>query len=1135
MPFPKDVRAYFQIDGAWVPATGAGGVYQRDSDGGVFVRRGYTNENGQLQPAVCNLTVKNHDLRYSQENPLSPLYGKFGQNTPCRVFDGAAAEIYGCWTNASAQGGCTTSDSVATSITGDVDLRAEVPLAMPPTSGLGYSCVGKPSSYFLYANATNLTMWWNNSVGTLFTKVSTATIPTGHTGFRATLDVDNGASGHTVTFYTAPTMAGPWVQLGAPVVTAGTTNIRDSAFGAFTGGTTGATGALCVAKAQILSGIGGTVVASPDYTIQAAGAGGFVDAQGNTWVVDSESFIGYGTYGCRFYGEISTITHRSDTSGNDRYVELEIRDIAQRVSQGTSEVETALESWVVGRTSSAFKAEGYWPLNEGQGAVAGRSRLGGADMVFTRPANPNGRFGNGDLRLPWFDNGVALYTGDRLQGVVNMSAGSATAWEFDFVYACQDGADVTVNLYTANKKVWRLYVKPSTGEIGFSAPDGGPVLASDLDIDLFDGVGKLVQFRVYPDAGVPSTANAYIVISTNYEGEGTFGTNDILDDGFSVGVPLTPVSRLEWFEFEHSGEVDKEFALSHVAAFSALGLTSIYTIEVPAAGNILEQASVRMARLCAEKSVPFTTAGAFTTAVMGAQKPTNFLDSVQECAAADMGLLFTPRDAPGFRYRQLAELNNNAAVLTLDYGMVSQPFLPVRDDQLIRNDVTAQRTDGGKARFEQTVGRYAVTDPASGGVGRYDEAVTVNVAREGQLLDTASWLAHRGTWDEARFPTVTVKLANQRFRAEGLEAAVLGVDIGDRIDIANAQASGSYDTIQLLVIGYSERFDKKSYVITFVCVPQRPYQVLTLNAANPLAKLDSLGTSAAGAVGSADTSILAALDRGEPYWTTDPAQMPIPVKLGGEKVNITASATGFTFVGVGTAAHAVNASVTPGFPAGTHKPGDLVTVLAAIRNSGAGTPVAPDSTWTTLAASGNVALFGKPYTVGMTAPTVTFTGGVANADTTAQMATFRGVLPVAYASASQLNSSAQDIAVPGVDLPSALFTGLVLYIGWKQDDWTSVDTLASSTEVGEPDTTTGDDQGLVWDYRVVPTEFASLGSRTFTVTGGASAISRGMVVCFENRVQEFTVTRAQNGVTKSHPAGTRIQLDRRATLAHARA
>jgi len=111
-------------------------------------------------------------------------------------------------------------------------------------------------------------------------------------GIRATLDVDNGAGGHTVTFYTSTDEGVTWTQLGAPVVTAGTTTLFNSTSSPIEIGTnllgtlnpiTGRT-----LKAEVRNGIGGTVVASPDFTAPMGPR--LRDAQGNIWTINGSAW-----------------------------------------------------------------------------------------------------------------------------------------------------------------------------------------------------------------------------------------------------------------------------------------------------------------------------------------------------------------------------------------------------------------------------------------------------------------------------------------------------------------------------------------------------------------------------------------------------------------------------------------------------------------------------------------------------------------------------------------------------------------------------------------------------------------------------------------------------------------------------
>lgn len=203
-----------------------------------------------------------------------------------------------------------------------------------------------------------------------------------------------------------------------------------------------------------------------------------------------------------------------------------------------------------------------------------------------------------------------------------------------------------------------------------------------------------------------------------------------------------------------------------------------------------------------------------------------------------------------------------------------------------------------------------------------------------------------------------------------------------------------------------------------------------------------------------------------------------------------------TLVGVGTAATAVNASVTPTFHASTAA-GDLVLIHATIRNSGTGVPVQPTG-WATLLTFGNEAIFGRIFVAGDVPPAVTFTGGAAGEDTIGQTATFRGVsaevISVITASATVLNGSAVNIAYPSLVVPKDRH--LVVVAAWRQDDLTTITAPATTTVLQTTSTTTGNDAAQSWWY-VIQTTLANITGASLTVTGGAAAISRAMVLALK--------------------------------------
>jgi hypothetical protein len=206
-----------------------------------------------------------------------------------------------------------------------------------------------------------------------------------------------------------------------------------------------------------------------------------------------------------------------------------------------------------------------------------------------------------------------------------------------------------------------------------------------------------------------------------------------------------------------------------------------------------------------------------------------------------------------------------------------------------------------------------------------------------------------------------------------------------------------------------------------------------------------------------------------------------------DSAKVTASAA--TYIGAGASAVSASGSLSPAVPSGLA--GDTLVILASVRNSGTGTVNTPTG-YQVLGSSGNVSVFGKVAdTDSESATTVSFTGGTATDDVMARVFRFRNLPLFTIASNVQLNGSAQNITYPALTVPLA--NSVVLVAGWKQDDWTSVASLAGFTEVEDSFSTGGNDAGQVMDY-VIQTTATNITSSSFNVTGGASAISRGLVL-----------------------------------------
>lgn len=194
-------------------------------------------------------------------------------------------------------------DGPTLDITGDLDLRID--LAADDWSNgdqmlLSKIHTGHPSTaYGLRLTGLGyLRLTWSEDGTTWIEKVSGLPVPAAdgeRLQVRATLDVDNGAGGYDVTFYTRGSYEEAWVQLGSTITGGVTTSVHAGTarleIGSRNHGTVwNLTGK--VYAAEVRDGVDGTVVASFDATDRSRLAEPFntyTDPQGNTWTLKRES------------------------------------------------------------------------------------------------------------------------------------------------------------------------------------------------------------------------------------------------------------------------------------------------------------------------------------------------------------------------------------------------------------------------------------------------------------------------------------------------------------------------------------------------------------------------------------------------------------------------------------------------------------------------------------------------------------------------------------------------------------------------------------------------------------------------------------------------------------------------------
>lgn len=858
MAFPQDplgTRVEFQIGGTWTDVTEH--ALLRDI---IRHTRGRSGEGQAVDPASCTLTLRSPDGLYNPRNPRSPYYGLIGKNTPMKV--SVAAGPQRLWLpEGQVTARAETPSATALNVTGSLDVRIDMQLRRQPGQFVElcgkYLLTGNQRSWALLMGVSE-ELWFRRSTdGTTFTDTPSDPLPfppSGRIAVRVTWNASNGVT----TFYTAPTMAGPWTQLGAASAPGSTTATFASTAPIQVGdidqlGFKSPDGA--IHAFQLRSGIGGTPVADVDFTAQTAGASSFTDAAGRVWSLLNGAEIS--NRRPIFTGEYSDWPLKADRAGRLVTVEGEGAGILRRLNQGKKALQSTLR-----RRIPSYNPVAYWPMEEGPDATSVYSPIPGVQPFTPRAFD----FAADDTLAGSAPLPVIQPNASFLAQVPAMTDGS---WQVELVYRLDQMpvAETTLLEVRSTGTARRVQVRVATDQVWFQGLDANSasVFSEYTTAPLFTGSWNRLMINAIQSGGTVLYRLRWIVINQSAKSV----TSTV------AAVPGRVVDVRSSF-----GPGMEGMGLGHLAVFQG---------EVPAAFNFAdhgfnrETAGARLTRLGTEEGLPIRVIGAASdTAEMGPQRPGTLLELLDECEAADGGMLVEDRERPGLVYRTRTSLYNQTPKLVLSYGQRGLTEAePVDDDSTLRNDVTVQRDGGSTGRAELTEGRLSVEDPPTG-VGRYDESVTLNLYSDRQTEPMAGWLLHLGTVDEARFPVITLLL----HRAPELIPTVLDLVEGDLIRLTDLPAWMPPGPVDLIVQGMSEEIGVRTWAVSLVCAPGSPWRVGV--ADDPvLGKADTAGCELSAGVDETAT-VLPVVTTAGPRWTTEPGQFPFDLVVGGEVVTATA-------------------------------------------------------------------------------------------------------------------------------------------------------------------------------------------------------------------------------------------------------
>ncbi|MET8766313.1 hypothetical protein [Streptomyces sp. NPDC004658] len=604
---------------------------------------------------------------------------------------------------------------------------------------------------------------------------------------------------------------------------------------------------------------------------------------------------GMGGKSYRIWGEASEWVPNWDTSGTDVWTDLSASGILRRLAQAPTPERSPIYEAIANPPLSGLVA--YWPCEDTSGAtsVAAALPAGGSPMKFT-----------GSPTLAAYTGFVAsdplpTFTGASLTGgVFKYGITTVTQYQMRFFLAVPtaglSNGDIIARVRVTPAVVGDVqyfdieYNDPPGGVGSFGGPGTISVLPYNSEESLlgYSGIESItmdVRSRLLRVS--LEVANNGTALSVTLR---TLDINTGATDATTIGLTSTNVTQVESIALAPSTLAQTVgatgMAAGHVTLQTTITPISDLGTAVQPTG---ETAGRRIQRLCDEEGIAFTWIGDLDdTVTMGPPGKANTLTRIQECVLADGGMLYENPGALGLGYRTRASLYNQDPTLTLDYtaGQLAQIPVPVEDDRYVQNKVTVT-CNGVSATYEETSGALGTALPPAG-VGTYGQDVTLNLASSDSetLLNQAAWRVHLGTVDEARFPQISVNLAHPSISPD-MRRAILGMRIGDRIQITNPPAWLPPDTIDQLVLGTSETITHFEHRLTFNCQPASPYSTIGYTDSST-ARVDTDGSALLSAASSSATSLVVAPTTTPPVlWTTDSAEFPFDIRVGGEVMRVT--------------------------------------------------------------------------------------------------------------------------------------------------------------------------------------------------------------------------------------------------------
>lgn len=604
----------------------------------------------------------------------------------------------------------------------------------------------------------------------------------------------------------------------------------------------------------------------------------FADDQGRTWTLSSSATLT--NRHTLAVGEVAEWPMDWNTKGAPSVMtDVEANGVSRRLGQGQRALNSPFYNAVMALPASELLA--YWPMEDGADADlfgqaagdypaywSGKPTLAGYEgFPGSRPLAKIGRIAGGPgtvirgkVRHPsgWTVDAV------QIRGLISVPTAGIGAerviWEASFKAGTPSGV--------ARLELW----VDATGALKILSYDWEDVLKNDTGYVAFAINGKDIRLSLeLTQSGLNVTAR--------------LATLEEAGSGLSflfptwTGRSLWPISDL--IVNPAASVAFEEVAIGHMTVERSV--SSLHDIS----SNIMrsydgETGESRLRRLVREKGIPIVLVGANgETADMGPQGVDTWLDVARSVEAADGGVLHDDSQNTGLRYRTLHSLGSQPAAVVIPYeDNKIIPFKPVDDDAMIRNRVTVSRPNGSSFTATRETGALSVQEVPAG-VGIYEDSRELNIGSDDTAEAMAYWDMHTGTWDEGRYPTMGVDLADPRVMNDPiLVRQILAMGVGDRLIIQDPPSWLPPFSVDVLVMGIAYDITPKNVRITWTCIPARPYRMGYYNSDH---RYSGSGTVLTSGITTTDTTLNLTLPVGV-AWTH--ADGDYDIIVGGELMTV---------------------------------------------------------------------------------------------------------------------------------------------------------------------------------------------------------------------------------------------------------